>query len=518
MSCFSLTVVTCFMTCLYLPQNSGDWAQWGGVFELCEALLRYNLVSAAVTLPILCLEDLSMKKLVVILLLVAIIAAAVYAALQWQNRQKANANSDLQTVPAERGDVTATIGATGTVRSNQTAELYWGTSGSVEEVYVQVEDQVRAGDMLAKLAQTSLPQNVILAQADLVNAQKALDDLYTQAQDAKVTALQAIATHARAVKNAQFQLDNYTVPLNLAGLETMEALDAMDKKLDEARQAFEPYKYYSAGNTTRQELKEDLDQAQSDYNAAVKRLEYEYELQVAKANLEKARNDYEKWKDGPDPADISAIEARIAAAEATIGLAWIEAPFDGAITVANPKPGDQVASTVQGALTQAAFRLDDLSTLLVDVQVSEVDINQIEVGQQANLSFDAILGVEYHGSVVEVSQVGSAVQGVVDFTVTIELDDADEAVKPGMTAAVNIVVNRLEDVLLVPNRAVRIQEGKRVVYVLRDDQLVSVAITLGASSDTVSEVVAGELQEGDQIVLNPPTEFESGGPPPFVRR
>ncbi|MBN1147222.1 MAG: efflux RND transporter periplasmic adaptor subunit [Anaerolineales bacterium] len=459
-----------------------------------------------------------MKKLITILLLVAIISVAGYGAWQWQNRQKADVFSDLQTAPAERGRLTATIGATGTVRSNQTAELYWGASGSVEAIYVQVGERVRAGDVLAKLAQTSLPQNVILAQADLVNAQKALDDLNTQAQDAKVAALQAIATQARAVKDAQFQLDNYTVPMELAGFEIMEALDAMEKKLDQARQAFEPYKYYSADNETRKELKEDLDQAQSDYNAAVKRLEYEYELQVAQANLEKARSDYEKWKNGPDPADISAIEARIAAAEAAISLAQLEAPFDGAITVANPKPGDQVASAAQGSLSLPAFRLDDLSKLLVDVQVSEVDINQVEIGQQALLSFDAILGVEYRGSVVEVSQVGSVVQGVVDFTVTIELNDADETVKPGMTAAVNIVVSQLEDVLLIPNRAVRIQDGERVVYVLRDNQLVAAAITLGASSDTVSEVVAGDLQAGDPIVLNPPVEFESNGPPPFVQR
>ena len=459
-----------------------------------------------------------MRRFITILVIVAILAGGGFALYQYRNQQAAKAANSYQTVPAELGDLTATIGATGTVHPNQSADLYWKTTGTVEEVYVNVGDQVKAGDVLARLSQASLPQNVILAQADLVNAQKALDDLYTQAKDAKVAAMQSIAQNAQAVKNAQYQLDNYIVPQDQAGLSAIDALDAMQKKLDEARQAFEPYKYYSSGNSTRQELKDALDQAQSDYNAAVKRLEYEYDLSVAQANLDKARQDYQKWKDGPDPEDIDAANARIEAAKATISQAWIEAPFAGTITIAQPQPGDQVAPASQSALSSPAFRLDDLSTLLIDVQVSEIDINQVALNQDVTISFDAILNKDYHGSVVEVSQVGTTEQGVVDFFVTVKLNDADQQVKPGMTAAVNIVVSQLKDVLLVPNRAVRVVDGNRVVYILQNNQPVPVNISLGASSDTMSQVLSGDLKVGESIVLNPPTQFNSnGGPPPFVR-
>jgi HlyD family secretion protein len=86
-----------------------------------------------------------------------------------------------------------------------------------------------------------------------------------------------------------------------------------------------------------------------------------------------------------------------------------------------------------------------------------------------------------------------------------------------MTAGVNLVVSQLEDVLRVPNRAVRVLEGERVVYILDPNGLPTpVDIVLGASSDTYSEVVGGDLAEGDVIVLNPPTDFSSffqGGPP-----
>jgi HlyD family secretion protein len=74
----------------------------------------------------------------------------------------------------------------------------------------------------------------------------------------------------------------------------------------------------------------------------------------------------------------------------------------------------------------------------------------------------------------------------------------------------------VEDVLLVPNRAVRLVEGERVVYILRDGQAERVVITLGATSDLVSEVASGDLREGDVIILNPPADFTQDGPP-FMR-
>jgi len=176
------------------------------------------------------------------------------------------------------------------------------------------------------------------------------------------------------------------------------------------------------------------------------------------------------------------------------------------------KPGDRVS------MGTPAFRVDDFSHLLVDVDVSEVDINRVEVGQPVILEFDAILAAQYEGQVVEVAPVGNIVQGVVYFKVTIELLAPDEKVKPGMTAAVNIVVSQLENVLLVPNRAVRVVDGNRVVYLLKGGQLEKVDIELGASSDLYSEVVSGSLKEGDNVVLNPPSEFMTGdGPPAFMR-
>jgi len=190
-------------------------------------------------------------------------------------------------------------------------------------------------------------------------------------------------------------------------------------------------------------------------------------------------------------------------------LARVTSPFAGIVTEAYPLQGDLVSAGT------TAFRIDDLSSLLVDVEVSEVDINNVSVGQPVTLTFDAILGNTYNGEVVEVAQTGTVSAGVVNFKVTVRITDADSLVKPGMTAAVNITVKELNDVLLVPNRAVRLSDGDRVIYLLQDNAPVKTTIRLGSSSDTMSVLLSGDVKEGDSVILNPPTDFMGPGGGPF---
>lgn len=445
-----------------------------------------------------------------IAIIILLLAAVGYGIYQWRADQTVSDIANYQLSAAQRGDLTTIIGATGIVSSNQSTVLAWQTSGIVDEVLVSTGQAVRSNQELATLKQTSLPQNLILAKAELGNAQKTLEDLPVNAELAKVKAMQDIVTFEKAVRNAQYTLDNFTVPSEQIGLTAVEAVEKFKVELDEARLAFEPYKYYPSSDPTREDLKDRLGEAQSRYDAAVKRLNYEFNLEVAEASLSKAQQDYHKWENGPDPRDVAAIQASIDAAQAALDLAHLTSPFAGTITGVNIKPGDKVNP---GSI---AFQVDDLSHLLVEVSVSEIDINQIKLGQEANLSFDAILSKIYRGIVVGVDRVGTSRQGVVDFIVTVELNDIDESVKPGMTAAVNIVVNELKDVLLVPNRAVRVENDQRIVYILQDNVLTQVAIQLGASSESLSEVVGGDLKVGDMIILNPPSDLGSG-PPPFVR-
>lgn len=513
-----------------------------------------------------------MKKWIIAILIIAALVAG-FIGLQRYNAQKAQEEmlANLQTVTVEYDTLVATIGATGTVRSNQQAVLTWQTSGSVEKVNVQIGDQVSVDQELALLEQTSLPQSVILAQADLVSAQKSLDDLKnSQLQKAQALqtvetaqqaledllnpelqqalALQAIADSEQAVDYYQTRLRNMQSSANQSDIDAAKAqLVLLEDALNKAKDKYKPYEDKPEDNLTRANLLSQLSAAQQQYDAAARNLNAlkgvasDTDIAVAKANLVTAQaqlldaqRQYERLKDGPNPADVAlaeaqladaqrelerlkdgadpddilVAEARVAAAQATIDQAHILAPFAGLVTMVDVKPGDQVSP---GAV---AFRIDDFSRLLVDLEVSEVDINQIQIGQEVMLTFDAILAQDYRGKVVDVALVGNSIQDIVSFTVTVEILDADQAVKPGMTSAVNIVINQLEDTLLVPNRAVRVVKGERVVYILRTGgTLEPVAVSLGASSGTYSQVVEGDIQTGDLVVLNPPSSvFQSGGP------
>ena len=398
-----------------------------------------------------------------------IVVAALVAVVIFNTR--AEPISLFQTAKAERGNLVATVGATGSVRARQSAVLVWQTTGIVNAVNADVGTRVAHNDVLASLDKASLNQSIILAEADLSSAKKALEDLLNS-DTSRAEALRTLDKAEAAYEKAY----NWRIQLN-------GKIDIKDYYYDNGVLKVKEYRGLASAETI----------ADADEDLALK-----------EAQLNDARRNYERLKDGADPTEVAAAEARVAAAQSTLNMAFIAAPFDGTITQAEPAVGDQASA---GAV---AFRVDDLSHLLVDVQVSEVDINTLTIGQASTLTFDAILGKEYHGEIVEVGQSGDNVQGVVNFTVTIELTDADELVKPGMTAAVNIVVQEVKDVILIPNRAVRLVDAERVVYVLENGAPVQVKIQLGSSSDTMSVLVGGDLKEGDEIILNPPSV--GGGP------
>ena len=373
-----------------------------------------------------------------------------------------------QTSPVERGDLAAFVGATGTVRAKQSATLIWQTNGIIESVDANIGDLVTKDSVLASLNKSSLNQSIILAEADLISAQKDLENLL-ESDTALFQAEQAVDDAEEAYQKAY----NWRIKLN-------GKIDIKEYVYDQFRNLkLKEYRGYASQET--------IEQADRD-------------LALAESKLNDARREYERLLQGDDSAEVAAAKARVDAAQATLNQAYLVAPFNGTVTQSSLVLGDQVTAGERG------YRIDDLSSLLIDVQVSEVDINNVTVGQNATLLFDAILNQEYHGKVVQVGQAGETIQGVVSFTVTVELTDADEFVKPGMTTAVNIVVEEVKNALLIPNRAVRLIDGQRVVYVLRDNEPLPITVTLGASSDTMSVLGSGDINEGDLIILNPPSQ------------
>lgn len=411
-------------------------------------------------------------------IIIGIAAVVIVVVVSFLNaRARSSTASQYETQPAQRGELVATVGATGSVRAVQSAVLNWQTTGTVSNVNVKAGDVVKKGDVLATLSNTSLPGTVISAEAQLITAQKALDDLL-HSDTNRANAWIAL----RDAQDAYDKANDYRNSLNGVIWLTRTTTSYFR---GHAYPVVHSYRGYADPDTI----------AKADADLALK-----------KAQLDDAQRAYDRLKNGPNQEDLAAAQAQVDAAQATVNTASIIAPISGTVTQAEPLPGDQIS------MNQLAFRVDDLSTLLVDVQVSEVDINNVSLNQPATLTLDAIPNQTYHGEVVEVSQAGDTSSGAVNFTVTVQLMDADISVKPGMTVAVNIVTKQIKDQLLVPNRAVRSANGQRVVYILKNGQIQPVNVSLGASSDSQSVVTGGQLKEGDLIVLNPPATFGPGGP------
>ncbi len=459
------------------------------------------------------------KRVVIILIIVAIIVGGYFGLQELNKRRVAQTASTFQTYTVERNNLTAIVGATGTVRSNQSAVLIWQTSGQIGEINVDLDEKIEQDQILASLEKGSLAQNIILAEADLVTAKRNLENLLNS-QLAQAQAQAALANAKDALETAETRRESksYARASDAVYEETYANYIIAKDEAKKWEQRYDNVDHLPEDNPIRAGALAEWAAAKHILDRAEANLRYieskpddveiaiaDGNLVVAQAQYEDALREWERLKDGPDPDDIAAAQARIDAIKAAIDSAKMYAPFSGTVTQIISKIGDQVSPGTQ------SFRIDDFSHLLVDVQIPEVDINRVKIDMPVRITFDGILNKEYNGKVTEVARVGISSAGVVNFTVTIELLDGDENVLPGMTAAVNIIVSEIENVLIIPNRAVRIKDGQRVVYVLEDGAVLptSVPITIGAISDLQSEVIDG-VNEGDVIVLNPPAEIPTG--------
>jgi macrolide-specific efflux system membrane fusion protein len=203
-----------------------------------------------------------------------------------------------------------------------------------------------------------------------------------------------------------------------------------------------------------------------------------------------------------DQAAIDTANAQIQVANDLISASTITAPIDGTITRLNLNVGDRVAPGVpNGPTAGPQVELSDLSGLNVDAQASETDVVQVKNGQAATVTFDALDGVSIAGHVCSVAGVGTLIQDVVNYDVTVCLDGTNAALKPGLSATATVKLAHADNVLLLPNAAIQIIGGDHTVnVVLGDNRTVSAVVQIGQTNDTTTEIVSG-LTEGQKVTL-----------------
>ena len=208
-----------------------------------------------------------------------------------------------------------------------------------------------------------------------------------------------------------------------------------------------------------------------------------------------------------DEATIRQHQAVLDAAQVNLDYTNIVSPVDGTVVSRNVTMGQTVAASFQ---TPTLFLIaSDLTKMEVDANVSESDIGGIKEGNKATFTVDAYPKRVFEGVVAQVRQSPQTVQNVVTYDVVISVDNADLALKPGLTAATAIVTDQRSDVLRVPNQALRYaptgtatRESDRAhVWVLRDGKPVSVQLVTGLDDDNYTEIVQGGLSRDDAVIV-----------------
>jgi HlyD family secretion protein len=334
------------------------------------------------------------------------------------------------------------IVAEGRIVPKDEVDLSFFTSGQIEEVFVEEGDLVKKDDVLARLGnREELEAAIANAEAELLSAQQALDELYDNNEIAKTEALIAVTDANRALRDAQYQLDNFTVPQNQAEFETFEAVTIMKERLDKARDAFEPYKYRPSSNDTRQDRKDDLEEAQSDYDSAIKRLEYETALNEAQNRWEEAHKDLEILQEGPDPDNIEAAESRINAAQAALKSG--EAAFDHlelVATIDGTVVDEELIIGQDVTPGQPVVKIVDFSEMYAETDdLTELEVVDVSLGQAVTIEPDAIPGLVLDGTVVKISDIFEEKRGDVTYTTKILIDEFDPRLRWGMTVLITFL-------------------------------------------------------------------------------
>jgi HlyD family secretion protein len=388
------------------------------------------------------------------LLAVSLIAILLAAAGILYSRN-GESGARYKTKKIERGDVTATVSATGKVNAVVTVQVGSQVSGSIQRLYVDFNSKVTKGQIVAQIDPALFEAQVAQAKGKLANDQANVEKARVVLLDAK---------------------------RNLGRMEELLSKNLVAQS--------------------------DKDTAQTAYDSALA------ELNAA-------------------GAQVLQDQATLKLAETNLRYTTIHSPVDGIVISRNVDVGQTVAASLQAPVLFTIAQ--DLTEMQVDTSVDEADIGKVRLGQEAEFTVDAYPESPFHGKVHDIYNQPLVVQNVVTYDAIIRVKNPDLKLKPGMTANITIRVGYRENILKIPNAALRYTpenfrkaggpsgsdrpEGARV-WVLKNGKEVPVAVKLGLSDGSFTEAVEGSLEPGDNVIIENLGKSDSGTGsrrPPFMR-
>ena len=356
-------------------------------------------------------------RIIGILVLLALLIGV--GGVAWLRSEK---SPKYRTAPVERGEIVATVSASGTLNAVTTVQVGSQVSGKIKNLYADFNSRVEKGQLIGRIDPDTFEAKVNQAKADADNARV-------------------------GVKDAKIKRDSRAALFQEGGIS-----------------------------------QEERDSAQASYDSAAARLE--------------------------------AALAALRAAQVDLNRSYIYAPVNGVVIARNVDVGQTVAASLQAP---TLFLIaEDLNKMQVDTNVDEADISRIQVGQQASFTVDAFPGEVFKGQAVQIRQAPIVQQNVVTYDVVVAVVNPDLKLKPGLTANVKILVDRRADALKIPNAALRFKppspdgeplaaqektRGPSQIWILDEGRLSGVAVKLGLNDEYFTEVLEGDVKEGQSVVV-----------------
>ena len=485
------------------------------------------------------------KRLPILLIstVLLVVGAAVYFYLgsnPWKKKQP-----KYETAAVTKGDVVARVTATGNLQAVTQVTVGSQVSGIVQALYVDFNSRVKKGQALAQLdpstfraqvEQTTASVNNALSQlanqqANLGNAGanvRSAEAAVTSAQAKVETARAALANAQAALSTSQANLRKGQADLVLASRNQQRQQSLRSRDLIAASDLDTAATSRLTAQASVEALQAQIEGAKANYRSALANVDSaKAEVQAARMRVDAALQQQAAARAQVQgaKAQVSQAQANLRQAQVNLGWTTIRSPIDGIVLDRKVEVGQTVAAQFQAPdlFTMA----ENLEQIRVQTSVDEADIGQVHKGQRAVFTVDAYPNERFRGVVTEVRQAPVTVQSVVTYTVIIQTSNPDGKLKPGMTANVNINVDSRRDVLLVPNQALRFRPpttekdtrtprprwtpGERprervrqsTVYTLdpsHPEKLIEHKITPGLSDGVNTEIVKGDLKEGDVVV------------------
>jgi HlyD family secretion protein len=444
-----------------------------------------------------------MKRRLLWIGLIVVIAGAITGGYLYT--QGIGARPAFRTVAVSRGPLTAAVSATGTLNAVITVQVGSQVSGQVKELFADFNSLVKKDQVIARIDPDTFEAKVNQTKAQ-VDAARA-----------------SVLNQQAAVEKTRADLDNARAALAAARAQTAKSqVTVVDSNRTLGR-----------NRDLRQRgliAQADEDTAQATYDSAVAQLEASRAQERAQGSAVTAAEAQLRVAEAMLKNAVAQVAQNVAAqrqAQVDLDHTFIRAPVDGVVVGRTVDVGQTVAASLQAPTLFTIAQ--DLRNMQVDTNVDEADVGRVKVGQATTFTVDSFPGRTFSGEVVQIRKAPLVVQNVVTYDVVVSAKNPEQRLLPGMTANVRIIIDQKEGVLQVPNAALRFRPAGveatererparpgggpgggarggggpagRVWIVGPDGKPAALALQLGIGDGTYTEVVRGELKEGQLVIV-----------------